>query len=191
MTDEEKQFLQLVAAPALKSECNYHVPACISIAQAILKSGWGKSQLFRVFHNPFGIKYAHRQGLASFPYGEKVSLPTTEFSNGAAHAEMGEFQCFETLSQAFNAHAILLSLQRYRPALAVAGDWRKFAQAVMMCGYSTDRPPLCQVIGCRHYAEKLIDLVEEFHLDDPAVLRTLAGTPDLASSNLKSEMANG
>lgn len=173
LNDEEKQFLELVAGPALKSQCNFQIPACTSIAQAILESGWGQSQLFTVFHNPFGIKYAHRQGLNSFPY-EACILPTAECVGGKSHLEMGEFQYFETLQQAFNAHAMLLSLNRYRAAKAVADDWRKFVQALMLCGYSTDRPPLCQVIGCRHYAQKLIDLVDEFHLDDADMLRQWA-----------------
>ena len=42
----------------------YQVPACVTLAQAILESatsvGWGSSSLFRIANNPFGIKFSHR-----------------------------------------------------------------------------------------------------------------------------------
>jgi flagellum-specific peptidoglycan hydrolase FlgJ len=63
LTAQQLQFLLRVAPPALASQRRYEVPACVTIAQAILESatpvGWGSSTLFRRANNPFGIKYAH------------------------------------------------------------------------------------------------------------------------------------
>ena len=64
LTSQQLQFLSQVTPPALESQLRYEVPACVTIAQAILESatpqfGWGSSSLFRVANNPFGIKYCH------------------------------------------------------------------------------------------------------------------------------------
>jgi len=63
LTPQQLQFLLRVTPPALESERVYEVPACVTIAQAILESataaGWGSSVLFRLANNPFGIKYCH------------------------------------------------------------------------------------------------------------------------------------
>jgi flagellum-specific peptidoglycan hydrolase FlgJ len=64
LTRQQLQFLLRVAPPALESERIYEIPACVTMAQAILESatpkfGWGSSSLFRLANNPFGIKYAH------------------------------------------------------------------------------------------------------------------------------------
>jgi flagellum-specific peptidoglycan hydrolase FlgJ len=58
-----------VTPAALESQREYAIPACVTIAQAILESatpqfGWGSSTLFRLANNPFGIKYCH------FPSGD-------------------------------------------------------------------------------------------------------------------------
>jgi flagellum-specific peptidoglycan hydrolase FlgJ len=63
LTAQKLQFLLRVAPPALASQSQYEIPACVTIAQAILESGtpvgWGSSALFRLANNPFGIKQSH------------------------------------------------------------------------------------------------------------------------------------
>jgi len=71
LTPQRLQFLLRVTPPALESQRQYEVPACVTIAQAILESatpqfGWGSSSLFRLANNPFGIKYEH------FESGDRV-----------------------------------------------------------------------------------------------------------------------
>ena len=61
LTSQRLQFLLRVSPPALDSERWHEIPACVTIAQAILESatpkfGWGSSSLFRLANNPFGIK---------------------------------------------------------------------------------------------------------------------------------------
>jgi hypothetical protein len=69
LTPQQLQFLMRVTPAALESQREYAIPACVTIAQAILESatpqlGWGSSTLFRLANNPFGIKYCH------FPSGD-------------------------------------------------------------------------------------------------------------------------
>jgi flagellum-specific peptidoglycan hydrolase FlgJ len=64
LTSQQLQFLLRVTPAALASQRQYEIPACVTLAQAILESatpkfGWGSSVLFRVANNPFGIKYSH------------------------------------------------------------------------------------------------------------------------------------
>ena len=71
LTPQQFQFLLRVTPAALESQRAYEIPACVTIAQAILESatpqfGWGSSTLFRLANNPFGIKYCH------FPSGDRV-----------------------------------------------------------------------------------------------------------------------
>jgi hypothetical protein len=74
LTPQQLQFLLRVTPPALQSQREHEVPACVAIAQAILESataaGWGSSSLFRLANNPFGIKYEH------FGSGDRVIGPT-------------------------------------------------------------------------------------------------------------------
>lgn len=166
------EFLHQVVAPALASEREYGVPACITLAQSIIESAarvkgawtWGGSSLFRLYNNPFGIKAAHHIG--SEPYQEHAAK-TQELVGGKLEDQEAEFERYPTLIDAFHAHAMLLSrLSRYQPAMAVASDWQKFAAEIMKCGYSTDRPGLCREVGCVHYAAKLVKLVDDYHLND-------------------------
>ncbi len=193
MTEEQTNFLKLVSGPALESEANFEIPACVTIAQAILESGWGKSQLFIRYKNPFGIKYAHSQGRNPLPYADsaggqvgnsadgKVTLPTTEYAGGILQHEGQAFAIFGSLEQAFNRHAILLSLNRYRPALVVRDSWRSFAKMVQVCGYSTDP----------NYADKLAELVEVFHLADSAMLRQWAGSSWQLGTSADGQIGSG
>ncbi len=63
LTPQQLQFLLRVSPAALESQRAYEIPACVTVAQAILESataaGWGSSVLFRLANNPFGIKYEH------------------------------------------------------------------------------------------------------------------------------------
>ena len=100
VTRQQIQFLLRVAPPALQSEREYEIPACITLAQAILESatprfGWGSSRLFRLANNPFGIKYSHRANasLAQRAVGslnDRVSdLRTPRESIGLQKSEIG------------------------------------------------------------------------------------------------------
>ncbi len=64
LTRQQLQFLLRVTPAAVENQGQFEIPACVTIAQAILESatpqlGWGSSTLFRLANNPFGIKYCH------------------------------------------------------------------------------------------------------------------------------------
>ncbi len=129
------------------SQKQYRVPASITIAQAILESGWGRSGLATQGHNFFGVKAVHGQ--------EYVEFSTTEFVHGVKEAVVAEFAKYASPVESFAAHARLIAtLPRYAPAMAVASDARAFATAIKACGYST----------APNYPQMLMQLVNEFDL---------------------------
>lgn len=176
---QQFQFLMRIAAPSLASEAEYGVPACVTMAQAILESatpaGWGSSILFRLANNPFGIKYCH------FPsknedYGAFDAV-TWEMVDGHKQTLSAQFQRFPNLQEAFRAHALLLRSPRYGPAFAVRHDWKQFAERLgpkssphdlEHCGYSTDPS----------YPAEITKLITLYRLDDRRLQRWYATGQD-------------
>ncbi|WP_035698697.1 glucosaminidase domain-containing protein, partial [Glycomyces tenuis] len=54
--DTEQDFIDRHAAAAQESRRATGVPASVTLAQAILETGWGDSALAREDHNIFGMK---------------------------------------------------------------------------------------------------------------------------------------
>jgi flagellum-specific peptidoglycan hydrolase FlgJ len=176
---------------------NLFPPPCVTVAQAILESNGGQSSLFRDANNPFGIKFY-------YPAWGYIQKPTLEILNGhglralkSAGVEIlwvrkGEhgmfevmtvarFQTFPSLAEAFNYHANLLHQPCYRRAYAAyrRAGWRGFAQALgPVIDARTGRPKSGQ--GPTYatnpaYGNLLTEIVEAYHLDDPATLKAYAG----------------
>ncbi len=194
MTEAETLFLHQVAQPAMDTERTWTIPAAITVAQAIIESSWGKSTLFTRANNPFGIKFSHKSGVE--PYGE-LDLKTHEYINGEYQIEEAGFQKYKSLGEAFQSHARLLHFPRYAPFLALcpstrAGQGGLSATSGALqnacaalgpkntlpdgqpdpgdhthCGYSTNP----------RYGELLMELIREFHLDDPKALARHAALP--------------
>lgn len=147
MTRQDKlDLVEKFGAAAKASQQKYGVPASITIAQAILESGWGESQLAKQCNNFFGIKDVDHESYQEFP--------TTEYSKGRKTRELARFEKYPSFESCFAAHARLLSIaDRYQPAMA-ADNPRSFALQLLACGYSTDPS----------YPDKLIALVRQYAL---------------------------
>lgn len=146
---EQLDFIKRIAPGAQQGAAQFGVPASVTIAQAILESGWGKSQLSAKAMNFFGIKARRADDYAEFK--------TVEFQKGKAQKQKARFRKFGTIAESFAAHAQLLAeTKRYSPAMADADDPFVFAARLAECGYSTDPS----------YANKLASLITEFRLRD-------------------------
>jgi flagellum-specific peptidoglycan hydrolase FlgJ len=204
VTRQQLQFLYQVTPPALESEREFEIPACITLAQAILESatpryGWGSSRLFRLANNPFGIKYSHlesgdrvigrsgEQKTADHPISGSANQPTEDYGhfdaatweveNGHKREVIAQFQRFPNLTEAFRAHAQLLLTPRYRPAYEVRRDWKQFAERLgpKQSEHDTDH---CGYSTNPSYSAQLIKLVETYRLDDRRALDWLASGKD-------------
>jgi flagellum-specific peptidoglycan hydrolase FlgJ len=149
LTGVKSNFLKSVAPAAMASQAATGVPASITIAQAILESGWGKS-VPPGSNNYFGIK-----ARAGDTPDEYVEAATHEVVNGQLVAVKDKFARFESIGAGFTAHGLLLAMaKRYAAAMAVRDDPVKFAAEIQRCGYSTNP----------NYAALLVKIVDEFDL---------------------------
>lgn len=131
------------------------IPAAITIAQAALESGWGKSARTD-FRNLFGIK-------GTGDAGSKV-VPTHEFTAaGERYNKKDTFAQYSSYLASINAHShYLLNAKRkkglnglrYGEALLYTDDSDMFAHKLKECGYATSPT----------YAEKLISLMRQYDL---------------------------
>lgn len=142
-------FISAVGAAAQRSRQATHVPASVTVAQAILESDWGRSRLTRQANNLFGIK-----ALASAGPAGVINLSTWENIDGSDVVIQAPFKAYSTLQQSIDDHARFLNGWRYSSAMAVADDARAFAREIQADGYATDP----------NYASKLISLMDRYDL---------------------------
>jgi flagellum-specific peptidoglycan hydrolase FlgJ len=150
MNEMQTDFLRMAAPAAIASQRETGVPASVTMAQAILESGWGRTGLALQYNNYFGIKARQLTFPAAY-----VELPTHEVMHGQSVNETAAFVRYATVADSFRAHGRLLATAlRYIPALAVKSDPRAFCAELQKCGYSTNP----------NYARTLVDLIDEYDL---------------------------
>lgn len=140
-------FIRLYEQAAIDAQKRTGVPASVSMAQAILESGAGRSGLTKKAKNFFGIKGRGPAG--------SVSMRTREETRGgASYYVNAPFRAYNTAGESFEDHAQFLLGNRYRGALAYRGDPKAYAQHIASAGYATDR----------NYAGKVGGLIDKYGL---------------------------
>lgn len=141
----QEKFIKMVADPAVKLyESKPQVLPSIVIAQAILESNWGKSELYKQAYNPFGIKGKY--------HGKYVRFETKEYINHKNVTIMDNFRKYPSLLEAIADHDTLLS----NNFIKSSNDQSYLSQAKLLKenGYATDKD----------YDEKLIKLIKTYKL---------------------------
>ncbi|WP_107951068.1 glycoside hydrolase family 73 protein [Lysinibacillus parviboronicapiens] len=149
---EELHFIDEIATVAveLNQQTGGMLPS-VTIAQAILESGFGKSELAVNANNLFGIKGRYQ--------GKSVKMPTIEYKNNKSYTIEAEFRAYPDWKNALIDHSKLIlegtswNEQQYYEVLA-ATNYQEAAYALKKSHYSTD--PL--------YPEKLIAIIEQYNL---------------------------
>jgi len=120
----------------------YGIPASITMAQALLESGAGKSELATEANNHFGIKCGGSWMGDTF-----------------YHDDDREGECFRVYPEAeesFRDHSLFLQRPRYKSLFELpVSDYKGWATRIRECGYATDPK----------YPQKLIKLIEDYGLD--------------------------
>lgn len=121
---------------------DYKIPASITLAQGLLESGAGMSDLAKRSNNHFGIK-CHRGWR-----GESV-YAADDTPNDC-------FRKYRRVEDSYEDHAqFLVSGARYRELFNLSPtDYKGWARGLQKTGYATDRA----------YANKLIKLIEDYEL---------------------------
>ncbi len=131
------QYKDLAISEMLK----YDIPASITLAQGLLESGAGMSELARKGNNHFGIKCHDWTGATTY------------------HDDDEEQECFRSYKDAYESyedHSKFLTRQsRYRRLFSLKrNDYKGWAKGLKACGYATSPT----------YANKLIAIIELYKL---------------------------
>lgn len=121
-------FPSAVIQAAIASRQKYGIPASVTLAQWAVESAWGKVMSGK--NNPFGIK--------AKPPAPCTSCMTREVMNGQVVHVAQFFADYDSLADAFEAHAHLLAtFSPYARARAKLPDAEAFAHALTGV-YATD-----------------------------------------------------
>ena len=142
---QKDAFFAMAVGPAQASQKATGVPSSVTLAQAIVESGWGDHHMGDAW-NFFGIK---AQGNEPF-----VEIRTREVVGGKDVFINAKFRRFASMEECFSAHGkFLRDNSRYAPAFRTT-DAESFARAIHAAGYATDP----------HYSDALIGIIRENNL---------------------------
>ncbi|MGN0382999.1 MAG: glucosaminidase domain-containing protein [Eubacterium sp.] len=171
INNSQQEFINQIGILAQNDMKNTGVLASLTIAQAILESGWGKSSLSTVGKALFGIK------AGTSWKGKVYNAKTQECYDGSTFVTIdAAFRAYDSWEESISDHsALLCSLSRYKDVIGEI-DYKKACKAIHSAGYATDPK----------YADKLINLIETYNLNQFDVIKeenimsniTLDNTPD-------------
>jgi len=143
----QSAFIEQLGASAMQVSASSDLYASIMVAQALVETGFGTSQLSAApYYNLFGVK--------EYSGGPSVTMSTQEYLNGEWVTMNEPFAVYSGYAESFQAHASLLASSYY------AGAWKSHTNsyqdaAVYLTGrYATDPS----------YASKLISLIQSYNL---------------------------
>lgn len=147
------KFIDEISDEAITMYKEYKILPSVIIAQAILESGWGKSELSKEANNLFGIKADRSWN------GKIIDMNTSEFYNENTTAQ---FRMYENKSESLQNHGeFIYENKRYRNnGVFDATYYVEQAQALEDAGYSTKE----NENGERIYADLLTDLIRQYNL---------------------------
>lgn len=146
-----QDFIDTIATDAVKNANDYGLYPSVTIAQAILESGSGKSSLSKEpYHNLFGIKGSYK--------GQSVKMRTGEHDkSGNKYSINANFRRYPDFSSSLKDHNELL---RNRLNGYYSCTWRENADNAIEAAkclqgkYATDV----------NYANKLINIIDKYNL---------------------------
>ena len=137
-----EKYIKQYSCLAIQHQKKFKIPASITLAQGLLESGAGQSELARKSNNHFGIK-CH-----------------SDWRGGRVYHDddlRGEcFRKYKNPEQSYEDHArFLADRPRYASLFKLkVTDYKGWARGLQKCGYATDRA----------YANRLIKLIEDYDL---------------------------
>ena len=136
-----EDYIELWKSVAVEKMKQHGIPASVTLAQGLLESGNGNSELAREANNHFGIKC------------------TPDWSGGKAyHDDDRKNDCFRKYRDAadsYEDHSKFLQRPRYASLFELkTTDYKGWAQGLKKAGYATDPA----------YPRKLIELIERYEL---------------------------
>lgn len=135
---------------AIEQQRKHGIPASITMAQAILESAAGQSELATKANNHFGIKCTSDWPGKTYKYNDNRSNEC--------------FRKYADVADSYEDHSLFLKRKRYESLFALSlGDYKNWAYGLKACGYATDPK----------YPEKLIRLIELYELNQLTFDKTI------------------
>lgn len=136
------EYIDQYAPVAIREMKNFKIPASITLSQALIESGAGKSELAVYANNHFGIKC--HQGWTGETFTHDDDAP-------------GEcFRKYKTADESFRDHSLFLTTRpRYATLFQLdIYDYKAWANGLRKAGYATNP----------RYGEMLIKVIEDYDL---------------------------
>ena len=145
---EMDAYVKRFAPTAVREQAKFGIPASISLAQGILESASGTSDVCKNSKNHFGIKCFNKKH-KKWGKGHKGKCWNAHDDHATDH-----FVIFKTDWDSWRRHSTFLSeYDRYK-FLFKSSDYRVWAHGLQKAGYATSKT----------YAKKLIKLIETLNL---------------------------
>gem|GEM_PF-76553 len=137
-----QEYVKLYADLAIEEMEKHQIPASITLAQGILESRYGNSDLVTKANNHFGIKCHTWTGPVVYLDDDTV----------------GEcFRAYSSATESYEDHSMFLQRKRYQLLFDYKiTDYKKWAKGLSHAGYATNPK----------YADQLIDIIERYSLNE-------------------------
>ncbi|WPC44444.1 glycoside hydrolase family 73 protein [Clostridium sp. JS66] len=148
-----KKFIDELTPEAIDIYNKYGILPSVTISQAILESGWGKSELTSKSNNLFGIK------ADSSWKGKSIIMKTSEYYNKIIK---DSFRVYASKSESLKDYGdFLYKNKRYKDkGVLSALNYKDQAEAIEKAGYSTVQDKK----GNEIYADLVIKIIKENNL---------------------------
>lgn len=136
-----QQYFDSYKEMAIEQMRRYHIPASITLAQGVLESGAGRSELAIRGNNHFGIKCNGWTGRKTYHDDDE---------NNEC------FRAYKSVAESYEDHSkFLVSSSRYSSLFKLKQtDYKGWAYGLKSCGYATNP----------RYAIQLIDIIQLYQL---------------------------
>jgi LysM repeat protein len=164
----QQSYVEQNGERAIQSMWRSKIPASITLAQALLESGAGQSELARQANNHFGIKCSGRWEGATY----------YKLNGGATADGKRDTACYRAypdVASSYADHERFLASPRYKPLFRLdSTDYVGWANGLLYCGYAE----------CPDYPIKLITLIERYALYRYDTVTVLNASASSAASSV-------
>lgn len=148
ISQEQSDFIENIGYAAQANYSQYQILPSMTIAQAILESGWGTSSLSQLYYNFFGMKAGGSYS------GETVSLYTGEEIDGVTIMVDGTFRAYHSFDEGIRGYYEFISGYSRYSNLIGETDYVQACIKIKEDGWATDSS----------YSQQLINIIESYDL---------------------------
>ena len=153
MTTSQQSFFNKILPAIQQVSQKNSIVTSVMLAQSILESGWGTSQLATNAYNIFGIK------ADSSWKGNTYTVQTKEVVNGKTITVEKQFRAYKSLLESISDYGSFFTSTAWRmknyASFLQATNYETALTSLLASGYATDPA----------YAEKLKSLIQRYGLD--------------------------